>query len=139
MPAATSRRYERGQHRMKHVGRLAEPEIVASANGERVGKCPTPFPAERRQALLDQAIPHIVQPPYSPEFPKRLYAVDRDGTIYEGQTSNPGDSYHGYPYAGRMGRRLVAALRAIAIQAGCETEFDRWVKKYIIIGGPPDL
>jgi hypothetical protein len=94
---------------------------------------------ERRQRLLDQAVPHITSPPYSQSFPKRLYAVDRDGTIYTAQTSNPNDSYHGYPYAGPMGKRLIAALRERAREQHCETEFERWLKRYIVIGGPPDL
>ena len=133
------RRYERGDNRRKHVGLSAKPEIVVTANGECVGKCPADFPAQRRQDLLNRAIPHITTPPYSAAFPKRLYAVDKDGTIYTGQTSDPGDSYHGFPYAGRLGKRLIAALRLIARSEMCETAFDKWVKKYIIIGGPPDL
>ncbi|SKA30315.1 hypothetical protein SAMN02745126_04938 [Enhydrobacter aerosaccus] len=104
-----------------------------------MGKCPAGFPADRRQALLDRAIPHITRPPYSEAFPKRLYVVDRDGTIYTAQTTNPGDSYHGYPYTGRMGSRLIAALRALARQDGCEKAFDAWVKSHITVGGPPDL
>ncbi len=94
---------------------------------------------DRRQKLLDGAIGHITTEPYSAAFPKRLYAVDMDGTIYTAQTTNPGDSYHGYPYAGRMGKRLIAALRCVAIQQGCEPAFDAWLDDHIEIGGPPDL
>ncbi len=88
---------------------------------------------------MDKAIPHITTPPYSEAFPKRLYAVDQDGTIYAAQTTNPGDSYHGYPYAGRMGKSLIDALRAMAQREGCVTGFEAWVKRYIKVGGPPDL
>jgi hypothetical protein len=107
--------------------------------GELIGKCPANFTDERRQALLDKAIPHITTAPYSPEFPKRLYAVDQDGTIYTAQTTNPGDSYHGYPYAGRMGKRLIAALRAMAVREGCVAGFEAWLRRHITVGGPPDL
>jgi hypothetical protein len=89
--------------------------------------------------LLDKAVSHITTAPYSEAFPKRLYVVDQDGTVYTAQTSNPGDSYHGYPYAGPMGKRLIAALRAIAQQDGCEAAFEIWLKRYIKVGGPPDL
>jgi hypothetical protein len=89
--------------------------------------------------LIDKAIPHIVTDPYSEAFPKRLYVVDQDGTIYTAQTSSPGASYHGYPYAGPMGKRLIDALRAIARKQECETAFETWLKRYITVGGPPDL
>lgn len=113
--------------------------IAVSAEGERIGKCPADFPADHRQRLLDMAVPHITSAPYSEAFPKRLYVVDQDGTVYTGQTSNPNDSYHGYPYAGPMGKRLVAALRDLARKQGCETESEKWLKRHIKIGGPPDL
>jgi hypothetical protein len=136
---SSRRRYERGERRQKHVGLTAEPEIVRSRRGELVGKCPANFPNERLQALLDRAIPHIITAPYNEAFPKRLYVVDQDGTIYTAQTTNPGDSYHGYPYAGRMGRRLINALRAMAQREGCVAGFEAWLKRYIKVGGPPDL
>ncbi len=133
------RRYERGQNRQKHVGSTGMPEIVRHSNDEIIGKCPANFPETRRKKLLDEAIPHITSPPYSAEFPKRLYVVDHDGTVYTGQTTNPGDSYHGYPYSGIMGKRLIAALREMAQQKNCEQAFNSWVKRYIDIGGKPDL
>ena len=133
------RRYERGENRRKHLGSAGQPEIVETAQGELVGKCPANFPIGRRQVLLDQAIPHITTAPYTKAFPKRLYTVDQDGTIYTAQTSSPGDSYHGYPYAGRMGNRLINALRTIARQQGCEAAFDKWLRRHIKVGGPPDL
>ncbi len=133
------RRYERGENRIRHVGVVAQPEIRKSSNGETLGKCPANFPIERRQTLLDKAIPHHTLAPYSETFPKRLYAVDEDGTIYTAQTTNLGDSYHGYPYAGRMGMQLIAALRKMARERGCEAKFNVWLKRHIIVGGPPDL
>jgi hypothetical protein len=89
--------------------------------------------------MLDHGIGVITAAPYSALFPKRLFAVDDDGTIYAAETTNPGQSYHGFPYHGRLGKRLLAALRAIAREKDCETAFDRWVKRHITIGGPPDL
>ena len=133
------RRYERGENRFRHVGTAPTPEIVWLANGEPLGKCPANFPPGRRQRLLDAAVPHITGAPYSDAFPKRLYAVDLDGTVYTGQTTDHGKSYHGYPYTGQMGKRLIAALRTIARKQECEAEFDKWLKRYIKIGGAPEL
>ena len=112
---------------------------MRARNGEVVGKCPAAFPADRRQSLLDGAVGYLITQPYSEAFPKRLFAVDIDGTIYTAQTTNPGDAYHGYPYSGRMGKRLVAALKEQAQQKGCAQAFDLWVRRHIQIGGPPDL
>ena len=134
-----SRRYERGENRRKHVGKLSGPQIVTDSDGETVGKCPARFPDVRKQELLDKAIPYITSPPYSEEFPKRLFIVDRDGTIYTAQTSNPGDSYHGYPYAGTMGKGLIAKLRTIAVRENCEKEFEQWCKSHIQRGSKPDI
>ena len=92
-----------------------------------------------RKNLLDGAIAHIIAEPYSLQSPKRLYVVDSDGTIYTAQITNPRDSYHGYPYAGRMGKRLIAALRKQAVQKDCEPAFDRWLSRWVTVGGPPDL
>jgi hypothetical protein len=138
-PTRARRRYERGENRRKHVGSTVQPEIVKTPQGELVGRCPANFPIERRQALLDKAVPHITTAPYSEAFPKRLYVVDQDGTVYTAQTSNPGDSYHGYPYAGPMGKRLIAVLREMAQGQLCEAAFNRWLKRHIKVGGPPDL
>lgn len=134
-----SRRYERGANRRKHVGSSNRPEIAATPDGEIVGKCPAQFPDDRKQELLDKAIPYITSPPYSEAFSKRLFVVDQDGTIYTAQTSNPGDSYHGYPYAGTIGKRLLAALREMAVHDDCEREFEQWCKKNIQRGGKPDI
>jgi hypothetical protein len=88
--------------------------VVVLPSGELIGKCPAGLPDDRRQAMLDQAVGVITEAPYSASFPKRLFAVDDDGTIYAAETTNLGQSYHGFPYHGRLGKRLLAALRTIA-------------------------
>lgn len=133
-----NRRYERGDNRTKHLGTSDGPEIM-HRNGEIIGRCPRDMAPSRRQALLDDAVGCVTTEPYSVQFPKRLDAVDTDGSIHTAQTSNPGDSYHGYPYAGRMGKRLIEAPRRTAIRKGCGAAFDCWVKRHIRLGGPPDL
>ena len=77
--------------------------------------------------------------PYSPAFPKCLFTVDGDGTIYAAHTSNPRDSYHGYPYHENLGKRILDVLRKKALVMGCKKQFDAWVKKHITVAGKPDL
>jgi hypothetical protein len=134
----TQRRYERGENRRKHVGTSPEPEFVITGD-DVIGKCPAGRTPEWRQYLIDHAVGYMTAEPYSLDFPKRLFAVDKDGTIYTAQTSNPGDSYHGYPYTGQIGKRLLAALEAKAQQMGCQKQFNTWVKKHITVAGRPDL
>ena len=136
---ASQRQYERGENRRKHVGTSSKPKIVLMPSGEHVGKCPAGLPADRRQTMLERGIGVLTEAPYSAEFPRRLFTVDDDGTVYAGQTSNPGQSYHGYPYHGRLGKHLLAALRAMAREKNCETGFNQWVKRHIMVGGPPEL
>ncbi|MBF0250876.1 MAG: hypothetical protein HQL35_09645 [Alphaproteobacteria bacterium] len=133
------RQYQRGKNRYKHVGKENVPKVEKAQNGEVVGKCPASMSEEHKSELLVQAIPYITEPPYSADFPKRLFVVDQDGTIYTGQTTEPGKSYHGYPYAGPIGRRLKEALRKMARKKGCEGEFNQWIKRYIKDAGRPDI
>lgn len=130
--------YERGENRQKHVGKEAYP-VIEIVKQERIGKCPAGMPESRKEKLLAQALPYFTDPPYSKEFPKRLFAVDQDGTIYAGQTTEVGRSYHGYPYAGPLGRNMIEALRNQAREQGCEREFDKWLNKHITKAGKPDL
>ena len=135
----SQRRYERGENRRKHVGASPEPDVVFLPSGEHIGKCPAGLPDDRRQTMLDRGVGVLTGAPYSAEFPKRLFAVDDDGTVYAAETTTLGQSYHGYPYRGRLGKHLLAALRAMAREKNCETGFNRWVKKHVTIGGPPEL
>lgn len=97
------------------------------------------MPDEHKLTLLERAIPYLTNPPYSLDFPKRLFVVDDDGTIYAGQTSEAGKSYHGYPYAGPMGPRLLRGLREQAQRLNCEAQFNKWVKAHIRPDRKPDL
>jgi hypothetical protein len=66
--------------------------------------------------------------------PKKLYAI-HGGAIYEGQTTDRGKSYHGYPYRGKLARSVIDALRDMAVKKSCEKEFDAWVKRHIEVHG----
>lgn len=126
------RRYDKGERRFKHVGREPEATIEFIADNPKmaVGKCPNNLSVEDCEAILADAVDGSNGDRELP-FPKKLYAIHA-GVIYEAQTTDWGKSYHGYPYHGRLTRRLVGKLQEIAVRKNCETEFVSWVKRHII-------
>lgn len=126
------RRYDKGERRFKHVGRDAEAtvEFVDGNPKMAVGKCPNNLSVEECETILADAVggPNGDR---ELDFPKKLYAVHH-GVIYEAQTTDWGKSYHGYPFHGRLTRRLLESLRQIAVNKECETEFKIWVKRHIV-------
>lgn len=131
----SARRYDKGERRHKHVGRGEAPEIEFVPGNPRmwIGKCPATLTPDNHVRLVNEAIPGSNGDRELP-FSKKLYAV-HDGAIYEGQTTDRGKSYHGYPYRGKLARGLIDALRSIAVKKGCEKEFDTWVKRHIEVHG----
>jgi hypothetical protein len=96
-------------------------------------KCPSTLAREARIQLVNEAIAGS-NGDREIAFPKKIYIV-HEGAIYEGQTTDRGRSYHGYPYRGKLTRGLVDALREVAVRKGCEKEFDNWLKKHIEVHG----
>jgi len=133
--SAPERRYDKGERRHKHVGRGSEPEIEFVPGNPRmwIGKCPATFAPDDHIRLVNEAIPESNGDRELP-FPKKLYAVHA-GAIYEGQTSDRGKSYHGYPYRGKLAGSLLDTLRGVAVEKGCEKEFEFWVKRHIEVHG----
>ena len=129
------RRYDKGERRFKHIGRGSRPEFETTFSHPQrwVGKCPSELTLTTIQSLLDDAVA-VPAPDREIAAPKRLYAV-HEGAIYEAQTSDGGASYHGYPYRGRLGSRLLDVLRGVARDKGCLDEFENWSKQYIVTGG----
>jgi len=86
-----------------------------------------------REALLNEA---IAAPNGDREatYTKYLYAV-HEGAIYEARTSDAGQTYHGFPYRGLLGKAIVDKLRVKAEEKKCLQEFNRWVKDYITVQG----
>jgi hypothetical protein len=133
--AGVTRRYDKGERRLKHVGSTAAAEILFEAGNPRkvIGKCPNTVEPAKRQELLESAIPgpngdRVLN------VAKSLYAI-YEGVIYEAQTSDAGVSYHAYPYHGPLNGRLIKALRPMAKESGFESEFEAWVKVHIIPRG----
>jgi hypothetical protein len=127
----SARRYDKGERRFKHIGQGSYAEIVFVDGNPKmaIGKCPNTLTPKDCEALLEGA---VAGPNGDREidFPKKLYTV-RDGVIYEAQTTTGGRSYHGYPFRGRLSRKLLRELEIMAGEKKCETEFKAWVKLHI--------
>ena len=133
--AQARRRYEKGIDRHKHVGTTDQPEIVYVDGVPKyaLGKCPRAVPDALKDELLNEAIP-VANGDRELDFPKRLHVV-HEGTIYRVETSSAGKSYHAFPYAGKLGKALVAELGEMAARKDCRKEFDKWVARYIRLHG----
>jgi len=108
------------------------------SHGHLVGKCPRSITDTIAQTVLNQSVaepdPFIVPGRKPDPIPKRLYGVYR-GVIYEGAPTQPGTSYHGYPWRGREGRgplpdEVVDRLREISRIEGFLEEFEDWLNDY---------
>lgn len=132
---APMRAYEKGVDRFKHVGSKDVPEItfVNHSPKHRLGLCPRGVSHELKIRLLNEAIPdHNGDRDLA--FPKRLHVV-HEGTIYRAETTNYGKSYHAFPYAGKLGKGIVAALATMADAKECRREFDKWLDMHIELHG----
>ena len=127
----SARRYDKGERRFKHVGREPYAEIVFEDGNPKmaIGKCPNTLSPDDCEGLLEDAVagPNGDR---QIDFPKKLYTV-QDGVIYEAQTTTGGASYHGYPFRGRLSRKLLRELEKMAGEKKCGTEFKAWVKLHI--------
>ncbi|CAH0496371.1 hypothetical protein [Novosphingobium sp. CECT 9465] len=129
------RQYEKGVDRAKHVGLTDKPEIVF-VNGvskHAMGKCPRGIRDALKVQLLNEALP-AANGDREVDYPKRLHVV-HEGVIYRAETTTAGRSYHAFPYAGKLGKGVIAALGAMADTKSCRKEFDKWVAKFITAHG----
>lgn len=130
-------RYERGEHRRKHCWNRDYADFLEK-DGHLVGKCPKGITDAIAETLLNQAIaepdPFQIPGRVADLWPKRLYAVHK-GVIYEAVPTQPGTSYHGYPWRGREGRsplpvEVIERLRAMAEAEGYAEQFEHWLDEY---------
>lgn len=129
--------YERGEHRRKHCWKRDHADFVV-LHGHRVGKCPSTITDAVAEAVLNQAVaepePFVVPGRQADTWPKRLYGVYK-GVIYEAVPTQPGKSYHGYPWRGRDGRgplptEVIERLRALAEDEGYFEAFESWLNEH---------
>lgn len=127
--------YDAGEHRKKHCWNQPYPDVVK--NGSTfVGKCPSTLSKEEARILLDDAeYDGKVEGESAVEvLPKRMWNVHQS-VVYEAVPTQPGVSYHGYPWLGRPGRNRLprvirAALARRAEEQGFKREFDEWMATY---------
>lgn len=129
--------YDRGEHRRKHCWKRPYADFIPE-QGHLVGKCPSTITDAVAQAILDQAVPEpdpfLVPGREVESWPKRLYCVHK-GVIYEGVPTEPGKSYHGYPWRGREGRGplptpVIERLRVLAQAEGYLEQFENWLDEH---------
>ncbi len=128
---APARAYEKGIDRFKHVGSKDVPEIVFVNHSpkHRLGLCPRGVSDDLKVQLLNEAIPDD-NGDRDLAFHKRLHVV-HEGTIYRAETTTFGKSYHAFPYAGKLGKAILAALGSMADAKECRREFDKWLDMHI--------
>ena len=123
-------RYEPGDKRPKHRWAKDAAGFEESPNGP-IGKCHRSITIAIATELLRGGV--VYHAPGTDE-PEHVYAVYR-GVIYEAAPTQPGISFHGYPWRGGQGRpalppriRRVLAERASA--DGFGREFTAWLNQY---------
>lgn len=130
-------KYDRGDHRRKHCWNRDSADFVEE-QGHLVGKCPSTVTDAVAERLLNQAVaepdPFAVRGRATAAWPRRLYAVYH-GVVYEAVPTQPGTSYHGYPWRGRSGRGPLPTevIEQLRIQAGAEgfsREFEGWLDEH---------
>lgn len=123
-------RYEPGDRRRKHRWKKDEAGFEESGSGP-IGKCHRSITSDVATHLLRAGV--VYNAPGTDE-PEHVYAVYR-GVIYEAAPTQPGVSFHGYPWRGDQGRpalppRIRRVLHARADQEGFGEEFLAWLKQY---------
>jgi len=130
MNKQTSWLYERAEGRTKHCWANDYADFTPGKRG-MVGQCHASLTNEIATQLLQNGVPYNAP---GTDVAEHVYAVYR-GVIYEAAPTQPGLSFHGYPWRGDQGRpalptRIRHELRTRAQQSGHLTEFEKWLKKY---------
>jgi hypothetical protein len=120
--------YERGEGRSKHRWSYDRADFRPGDRGP-VGKCHRSITETVAASLLHNGL--VEDSPYcdAPHDPDCIYNVYR-GVPYVAVPTQPGKTYHGYPWRGRMSATIRRRLRERAVADGYGREFDRWLKQY---------
>jgi hypothetical protein len=118
--------YERGEGRFKHCWNRPWAAFEPSPRGP-VGKCSSKISQEIAQALLDDGIPF--KDSEDDPHPSLIYTLF-EGVPYEAAPTLAGRSFHGYPWRGRMPRRILRALEQRAKRDGFHKEFKEWLAQH---------
>lgn len=124
-------RYDPGEHRHKHCWSESRADFRESGSSF-IGKCPNTLSKIEAEIILNQAVFEPLEE--GQEYPEKLWAV-HEGVIYEAVPTEPGKSYHGYPWRGKPGaeklpRTIKKALSEMAEKNQCSDDFKNWLKQY---------
>lgn len=117
--------YDPGEGRFKHRWKHEDPGFEGAPP---IGKCPSNLKPETAQQLLDDGVPYHASASNAGP-PDAIYNVYK-GIPYEAAPTEPGKSFHGYPWRGRMPKRIQRALADRAERQGFGREFRDWLKQH---------
>lgn len=123
-------KYDAGEHRAKHCWGHPEADFVEIGDAT-VGKCPGTLAKSTAEILLNNGFPYFMS---SASYPVKIYNV-YNGVVYEAVPTQPGVSFHGYPWRSMPGRksiprRILRQLEERAVLNGCLKEYKAWIKNY---------
>lgn len=121
----TSLKYEKGENRLKHVGRDKEAKVVKE-NGLDVGKCPKSFSIAEAENILQSGIPEFRKT--TAEKPFRIWAYHK-GAIYVAHSQDGGKTWHGFPIKEEPPRKIKQQLEQSAQSLGEEKLLKKWLRK----------
>jgi hypothetical protein len=120
--------YERGEGRKKHCWNRPYAGFMPERRGA-VGKCANTITDVVAQGLLESGL-YVPSDADDVCYPDEIFNIYQ-GVVYVAVPTRPGESYHGYPYRGRLTKRLYDALQARATEQNCDREFEKWSKSHI--------
>lgn len=122
-------KYERGEGRFKHCWNKDEAGFEPSPKGQ-VGKCHSSINDVVAEDLLKNGIAEIpIDEDSEFDFPERIFNVYR-GVPYVAVQTQPGVSYHGYPWRGRMSGSVKRELEERVSGTQDARIFKKWMKEY---------
>jgi hypothetical protein len=122
-------KYEKGENRLKHLGKTTDAQMVQGEGGHWVGKCPKGFSLENAQILLQCGIPEFRKT--TAEKPYRIWAYF-NGAIYAARSQDGGNTWHGFPSGYPMKEPPSQIMRQLMQQArekGEEANIQEWLDK----------
>ena len=124
--------YERGEGRHKHRWKNDYAGFEPGHKGQ-VGKCPKSIDETTAQEVLNEGVPYYRS--QEDNVPEKIYCVYR-GAVYELVPTQPGISWHGYPWRGDLPgraplpRKVRRQLEIKARESGYLEEYESWMKSY---------
>lgn len=120
--------YNKGEHRFKHVGSAASPQMIEK-DGGWIGECPKGFNLTVALTLVREGIPEFRTT--VAERPYRIWNY-YDGAIYASRSEDGGTTWHGYPNglpAKPPPREILRELESRANQRGEGNQLKKWLQK----------